>query len=206
MSHRELNTKCLDGFAKACATHFPQESRYSKSNPKVATYGREWVLQCLVNLHFKDEFEHVVAAIKPFLGPAVLKEFEEEVAKFEPRSDKVFAEELAKRLAITPDGKHIPGKMGSVIVGTRTVATRVIVHEKKGSMRKRLAAYEAGEVPPAPEMISFTKRADWPIYAGEEEERALPGGGIDTPGVTPLPDPKTVFRGDEHMQPVKKEG
>ncbi len=198
---RELNTKCLDGFAKACATNFTQTSRYSKNHPKVAVYGKEWVLQCLVNLHFKDEFEHVVAAIKPRLGPEVLAEFEEETAKrFTPRTDKVLAEELALRLAITPDGEHIPGKIGNVLVGTRTVASRIAVHEKKGSMRKRLQAYEAGETPPTPEVLSFTKRADWPIYAGEEEERALPGGGV----ADPLPDPKTIFRGDEHMQPVKE--
>ena len=207
MSHRKLDTATLDEFARACAAHFPQESRYSRQNPEVATYGREWVLQSLVNLHFKDEFEHVVAAIKPRLGPEVLAEFEAEAAKrFTPRSDEEHAKQLAERLAITPDGKHIHGKIGKVIVGTRTVANRIVTHEKKGSMRKRLAALEAGETPPAPEMISVTKRADWPIYAGEDEERAREGGGVDTPGVTPLPDPKTVFLGDEHMQPVKKEG
>lgn len=200
MTHRVLNTKTLDGFARACAANFTQESRYSKTNPAVATYGREWVLQCLVNLYYKDEFEHVVAAIKPRLGSAVLAEFENETAKrFTPRTDEVFAAELAKRLAITPDGEHIPGKIGCVLVGSRPVATRIAVYEKKGSMRKRLAAYEAGETPPVPVMMSITKRADWPIYAGEEEERALPGGVAD-----PLPDPKTVFRGDEHLQPVKE--
>ena len=197
---RELDTATLDEFARACAVHFPQESRYSTTNPEVATYGREWVLQCLVNLHFRDEFEHVVAAIKPRLGPEVLAEFEAETAKrFSPRSDKVFAEELAKRLAITPDGEHIPGRIGNVLVGSRSVATRIAVHEKRWSMRKRLDAYEASETPSVPEMITFTKRADWPIYAGEDEERALPGGGA----ADPLPDPRTVFRGDEHMQPVK---
>ena len=197
---RELDTATLDEFARVCAVHFPQESRYSRQNPEVATYGREWVLQCLVNLHFRDEFDHVVAAIKEDLGPRVLAEFEAETAKrFTPRSDAVLAEELAKRLAITPDGKHIPGKIGNVLVGSRSVATRVAVYEKKGSMRRRLAAFEAGETPPVPEMISLTKRADWPVYAGEDEERALGSGVVD-----PLPDPSTVFRDDEHMQPVKE--
>ena len=205
MAHRALDTKCLDGFAKACAAHLVQDSRYSRQHPEVAIYGREWVYQSLVNLHFRDEFEHVVAAIKPLLGPAVLKEFEAEAAKrFTPRSDEVFAEELAKRLAITPDGKHIPGKIGNVLVGSRTVATRIAVYEKRSSMRKRLAAFEAGETPPPLEMMSFTKPANWPIYAGEDEERAREGGGVDTPGVTPLPDPRHVFHGDEHMQPVKE--
>lgn len=198
---RQLDTKCLDGFAKACAAHLVQDSRYSRQHLEVAIYGREWVYQSLVNLHFKDEFDHVVAAIKPNLGPAVLKEFEAEAAKrFTPRSDKVFAEELALRLAITPDGEHIPGKIGNVLIGTRSVANRIATYEKKGSMRKRLDAYEAGETPPVPEMISLTKRADWPIYAGEEEERAREGGGA----ADPLPDPRKVFAGDEHMQPVKR--
>lgn len=197
---RELKTETLDQFAKDCATNFTQESRYSRQHPKVAIYGREWVLQCLVNLHYKDEFEHVVAAIKPRLGPEVLAEFEEETAKrFTPRSDKVLAEELSKRLAITPDGEHIPGKIGIVLVGSRQVANRIARYEKKGSMRRRLTAYEAGETPPAPEYISFTKRADWPVYAGEDEERALDSGVPD-----PLPDPSKVFTGDEHMQPAKE--
>jgi len=197
---RELDTKCLDGFAKACAAHLVQDSRYSRQNPEVAIYGREWVYQSLYQLHFRDEFEHVVAAIKPRLGPEVLVEFEAEASKrFTPRSDGVFAEELAKRLAVTPDGKHIPGKIGNVLIGSRSVATRITVHEKKNSMRKRLEAYEAGKTPPAPEMITVSKRADWPIYAGEDEERALNSGVAD-----PLPDSKKVFSGDEHMQPVQE--
>ena len=206
---RELDTATLDEFARCCAVHFPQESRYSKKNPKVALYGREWVMQCLFNLHFRDEFDHVVAAIrnginsgdeiKPLLAAEKLAEFEAEAAKrFTPRSDKVLAEELALRLAITPDGKHIPGRIGNVLIGSRPVATRIAMYEKKGSMRRRLEAFEAGETPPVPEIISFTRRADWPIYAGEDEERALSGGGA----ADPLPDPSTVCRGDEHMQPV----
>ncbi len=197
---RELNTKTLDGFARACAANFPQDSRYSKTNPKVAIYGREWVLQSLVNLHFKDEFDHVVAAIKPLLGPQVLKEFNDETAeRFTPRSDKVLADELALRLAITPEGEHIPGKIGNVLVGSRVVANRIATHEKKGSMRKRLQAFEAGETPPAPELMSFTKPAVWPVYAGEDEERARDGGVAD-----PLPNPNKIFVGDEHMQPTKE--
>ena len=198
---RTLDIKCLDGFAKACSAHLVQDSRYSRQHPEVAIYGREWVYQSLVNLHFKDEFEHVVAAIKPDLGPAVLKEFEAETAKrFTPRSDKVFAEELALRLAITPEGEHIPGKIGNVLIGSRHVATRIVVNEKRASMRKRLAAFEAGETPPAPEMISLSRRADWPVYAGEDEERAMKGGGV----ADPLPAPNTMFHGDEHLQPIKE--
>ena len=200
MTHRKLDTQTLDNFAKACSANFVQESRYSKTNPEVATYGREWVMQCLVNLHFRDEFDHVVAAIKPLLGPAVLEDFEAEAAKrFTPRSDKVLAEELAKRLAITPEGEHIPGRIGNVLIGSRHVASRIAVYEKRSSMRKRLAAFEAGEIPPSPEMISLVKRADWPIYAGEDEERARNSSAAD-----PLPDPKKVFSGDEHLQPMKE--
>ena len=198
---RDLDTATLDEFARACAANFVQPSRYSKTNPEVATYGKEWVLQCLYNLHFKDEFTHVVAAIKPKLGPEILAEFEDETAKrFTPRSDKVLAEQLALRLAITPEGDHIPGKIGNVLVGSRTVANRIATFEKKGSMRRRLKAYEAGEPPPPPEMINITRAANWPIYAGEDEERAREGEGV----ADPLPDPNTLFIGDEHMQPVKE--
>ena len=198
---RVLDTATLDEFARVCVANLSQDSRYSRQNPKVATYGREWVYQCLFNLHFKDEFDHVVAAIRAStrIGPEVMAEFEAEAAKrFTPRADKVFAEELAARLAITPDGKHIPGRIGNVLIGSRPVATRVTIHEKRRSMRKRLAAFEAGETPPPIEVISFTKPAVWPVYAGEDEERALSGGGA----ADPLPDPNTVFHGDEHLQPM----
>lgn len=197
---RKLKTEVLSEFARVCAVHFPQESRWSNKKPAKAIYGREWVMQSLYQLHFKDEFDYVLAAIKPHMGEATLKEFEKASEKaFSPRSDAVLAEELEKRLAITPEGEHVPGKIGNVVVGSRQVATRVKTFEKRMSMRKRLVAYEAGEKPLAPDVISMTKRADWPIYAGEEEERAMSDGGV----ADSLPDPKKVFVGDEHLKPVK---
>ena len=92
---RELKTDVLDEFARSCAARFPLDSMWSQKNPGVATDGREWVLQSLVNLHFKDEFEHVVEKIRLNMGPDTLKEFEEATDKvFTPRSDKVLAEQL----------------------------------------------------------------------------------------------------------------
>jgi hypothetical protein len=198
---RKLDTATLDEFARACVANLSQDSKYSKTHPGVAIVGKDWVLQSLYNLHFKDEFEHVVGKIKSFLNDSEKKKFEEDTADlFTPRSDEVFKEELAKRLAIDTDGKHIPGLIGNVIVGSRKVGRRVKETETARSKRLRLEALEKGEEIPEKETIVFVKDANWQVYAGEDEERAM-----DSKVVDPLPDPSTIFIGDEHTKPVKKE-
>ena len=172
---RALDTATLDLAARQWAAQFLQPTIYSANNPKVAIQGRGWVLQSFYNATFKDEFTYLLPKFKAQLGADALKEFEVLAEKqFKPRDDKVLAKELANRLAITPDGKHIPGKVGTVNLGSRAVGKRV---NARGNV----------------------KEARWPIYAGEEEERAANSSSVD-----PLPDPKAIFVNDEHLAPVKE--
>jgi hypothetical protein len=88
------------------------------------------------------------------LGPAALADFQaRSKSVFEPRQDKVFEDMLATKLAITPDGAHIPGQIGTTQVGGRLIGRRLTRH----GMRP----------------------AHWPVYAGEAEERDRGGGAAD---------------------------
>ena len=171
---RKLDTATLDLASKDYAANFLLPSVFSRRNLKVAIRGKEWVLQNFFNMGFKDEFEYMLPVFKEWLGPSALKEFEAEAAKrFTLRDDKVFAEFLAKKLAITPDGNHIPGMIGEIIVGQTKVGTRLTRH---GMLDAR-----------------------WHEYAAEKEERAaghVRERGKDGPGADPLP-PADTFWPDE---------
>ena len=126
---RQLNTDTLDAAARDYAGNFLRPSQFSKNNPEVAIFGREWVMQNFYNIHFMDEFDYLLAKVKGHMGPDTLVEFEKEAAeRFTPRSKDVLADLLAEKLAITPDGDHIPGKIGTVIVGGRNVGRRITRH------------------------------------------------------------------------------
>jgi len=138
---------------------------------------RGWLKQELYNLHFKDEWEHVVAAARGRLVGEDLDAFDTMLNQLKtdtPRSDKMFATELKDRLAVDPDGNHVPGAIGKVIVGSRVVGKRV---NRAGSVRN----------------------AYWPVYAGEEEERAT---NSDVP--EPLPEANSLFKDDEHLAPAEE--
>lgn len=175
---RNLDTATLDSAARDWAGQFLLPSQFSKGNSEVAIGGREWVMQNFFNAHFKDEFEYLLPKFKALLGSDALADFEKEAAtRFTPRDDAVFEQLLADKLAITPNGEHIPGKIGTVIVGATVVGRRVTRH----GMRS----------------------AQWPLYAGEAEERAAGNvrkKGMDGPGADPIP-PKDSFWPDEssHM-------
>lgn len=175
---RKLDTATLELAAHDYAGQFLLPSIYSRQNPKVAIGGREWVMQSFYNMGFKDVFEYILPRFKDNLGKTPLIDFEKEAAtRFSPRDDKVFADLLADKLAITPDGNHIPGKVGTIQFGTRNVGTRMS---------------RFGRAP-----------ANWPVYAGEEEERALGNvreKGKDGPGTDPIPPEDTFWPGEDlHM-------
>jgi len=160
MVARTLDTRTLDGAAMYYASEFLRPDTVHPFNKSRFTGGRGLVLQDLFNITFKDEFDYLMNAIKGELGPRALKDFEA-LAKerFSPRDDKVFVQLLADKLAITPDGKHIPGKIGTTqLHGRRVVGRRV---NDRG----------------------IVKELTWPIYAGEQEERIA---GSDVPD--PLPE------------------
>lgn len=156
---RTLLTDTLNGFAKYLAVEFLKpDVRHARVDKFIG--GQGLVMQDLYNLTYKDEFEHVLKSFRGLLGPDALKEFDALAAeRFTPRDDAVLAEELGNRLAITPEGDHIPGKIGTVNMGSRVVGKRL---DGKGNV----------------------KNAYWPIWAGEEEERAAGSDAVDT---LPLP-------------------
>jgi hypothetical protein len=150
MTHRTLDTATLAAAGAYYAGTFMMNA---------GRFNRDWVMGQLHKLTFKDEFVDVCAAVRGQLGPAAAADFEARAKKaFSPRTDQVFEEMLATKLAITPAGLHIPGQIGSTQVGGRPVGRRLTRH---------------GMQP-----------AHWPVYAGEDEERARGGGIAD-----PLPPP-----------------
>lgn len=173
---RALDTATLDEAAKFRAGEFIRPSVFSRRSPKIATMGREWVLQGLSRLPFGDEFDHLVPAIKGWMGPLALKEFEAELKKLAPRSDAAHVKELAKRLAITPDGRHIPGKVGTIVVGGRAMGTHLVEVETTLSKQWRK---ENGLDKSHRRTEHRVVKLNWPIYAGEEEERAVGSSAVD---------------------------
>ena len=171
---RNLATETLDLAAKTWAGHFNLPSVYSKWNEDTAISGREWVMQSFFRADFKDEFAYLLPKFKARLGPDSLAEFEKEaMERFTPRDDTVFATLLADKLAIDPDGNHIPGKIGTVVVGQTKVGTRVTRHGMQD--------------------------ARWSLYAGEKEEREagnVRDRGKVGKGADPLP-PEDTFWHDE---------
>ncbi len=172
---RTLNTATLDLAAKTWAGHYNLPSRFSNKNSEVAIGGREWAMQSLFRADFRDEFEDLLLKFKARLGPDSLAEFEADaVERFTPRSQETFEKVLSDKLAIDPDGNHIPGKIGSVVVGQTKVGTRITRH---GVMDAR-----------------------WSLYAGETEERAAGNvreRGKVGPGVDPLPPESTVWADEQ---------
>ncbi len=171
---RTLDTATLNEAAKVWAGHFTLPSRFSNRDSETAIYGREWALQSLFRADYKDEFEYLLPKFKARLGPDSLAEFEKEaMERFTPRSQETFEKILADKLAIDPDGNHIPGKIGTSVVGQTKVGTRVTRHGMKD--------------------------ARWSLYAGEAEERAAGNvreRGKVGKGADPLP-PEDTFWPDE---------
>ena len=160
---RQLNTETLDGAAKHLAAQFLQPDRKSLGGAFIG--GPAYVMQNLHAYTFADEFDFILEAFRNRLGQASLDEFEPmALATFTPRKEKVFHKLLADRLAIDPDGEHIPGKIGTVDLGARVVG--------RGFTR-----------------LGNPKNLYWPIYAGEGEERIADSGVAHElpPGAEPLP-------------------
>ncbi len=168
---RNLDTKTLDAAAKIWAGHFNLPDVYSKFNEGTAIAGREWVMQNFFRADYKDEFEYLLPKFKRCLGPDSLAEFEKEaMERFTPRTQETFEQILSDKLAIDPDGNHIPGKIGTSVVGQTKVGKRITRH---GLLDAR-----------------------WPLFAGEKEEREAGNvreRGKVGKGADPLPPEDTVW-------------
>ena len=175
---RTLDTTTLDNAAQEWAGQFLLHSQFSKKHPEVAIGGREWVMQNFVNMTFKDEFEYLLPKFRAQLGLDSLDVFDRDAEeRLTPREDTVFEELLAKKLAITPNGEHILGRIGTTVVGSTLVGKRLTRHGMKNAL--------------------------WNLYAGEAEERALGNVrevGKDGDGADPLPPPKTFWPDESSHQ------
>ncbi len=174
---RSLNTTTLDGAARHYAAMFLQPERKNAAGRFVT--GPAYIRQDFFNFTYKDEFTYLMEGIRQHLGKAALVEFDELAkATFTPREDEVFEALLAEKLAIDPKGGHIAGKIGAVVVGGRRVGTHLIEVETPDSIRfRKRMGLKRGEYQ-RETMQRFTT-LDWPIYAGEEEERVAKSGVAD---------------------------
>lgn len=145
---RPLDTATLDQAGQDYAAWFMADRK---------PFDRDYVMRQFWQFTFKDEFEHMIKAVRSNLGPGPLKNFDARVSVLkakDPRTDKVFHGLLADKLAITPDGEHIGGKVGSTKLGARVVGKGVTL---RGNPKNLYS----------------------PIYAGEEEERTADSGVAD---------------------------
>lgn len=141
---RDLDEATLKQAGVDYAGEFLRQTVANPHNPAFAPVGgRGWVMNSLYNLHFKDEFGYLLDELRGNLGPRALKDFDDLASKtFKPRSDDVLKQQLAERLAITPNGKPISGKVGRVKQGSVVIGVR---YNKRGMPRPVRADIHVGE-------------------------------------------------------------
>ncbi len=176
---RALDTATLDAAAKHYAAFFLFPDRV---NPKLAgrhSTGPAYVMENFHNFTFADEFDYLVEAIHGELGGNARGRFDDMAKRyFTPRDDNVFHGLLASKLAITPDGEHMEGRIGTTKVGGRRVGSHVIEVEAPWSVkRRRFLGLDKSHR----EVITRVAAHNWPIYAGEQEERQRPNEGAADP-------------------------
>ena len=161
---RILDVATLEKAAEHYAAEFIRPDR--KGRHELFIGGPAYVEQDFQRFTFKDEHEFLVDAIKGWLGEKALVKFEAMAReRFAPRDDAVFAALLREKLAVDPDGNHIPGAIGTTNIGSRIVGIR----------HKLIKTSSWGE-------LLLPKNAYWPVYAGEPEEREA---GSSRPDVLP---------------------
>jgi len=175
--NRKLETATLDNAAKDYATHFLLPTRFHANRP---TSGRDWVLGNLRNMRYKDEFEYLIPRMKDWMAQRTLSDFSGEALP--DRTDDEHERNLAEWLAVDPDGNHIKGRRGKVEIGRRQMGVAPFEVETIESIRRRrdkgLPIHAPGRTDRETHLVmrSFT----WPIFAGEEEERAAGNPNMDS--------------------------
>lgn len=176
---RTLDIATLDGAAKYYAGLYFSDR---------APFDRAWVMSEMYKFAYKDEFDYILAQMKQIMGPIPNADLTSRaLTKFTDRTDEVFAGTLAEKLAIDPDGNHIPGAIGKVKVGSRPMGKRLIEVEAPWSIRRRKALGIPKNAPGARETIQKFANYYWPIYAGEDIEREA-GNRFGTADDIPHPD------------------
>lgn len=195
---RALNETALDGLAKYMAAQYMLPDRQSRNKTRYIG-GASYVMQDLYALHYKDEFEKVKAGIMARLGGEELKDFEKRASGiFTPRDDKVYVDLLKRQLAVDPNGNHVEGAIGTVIVGRRPIRIAEVEVEAPWSiMRRKWLIRENRELKlkihdplrTDRETIMRKRLVTWPVYAGEAAERDAGNiGPIGEGGADELPE------------------
>jgi len=166
---RELKLDTLNAYARAWAVWWIQGHQTGRPDRD-----RHWLRGQLYNLAYRDEFDAVAELARDRLAGADRTEFDamaNALRAEHPRGDEVFAAELAARLAIDPEGLHVKGRRGTVRIASRRLGNQVIEVETIDSVRRRRFRRRAG-VDPGPRLVEkIIAPLDWPVYAGEAEER-----------------------------------
>lgn len=175
---RILETATLDAAARDYAAQFALPTIKSLRGNPIA--GRGWALNNLYNARYKDEFEYLLPRFRDELGKRLLREFDDE-ASLTPRTDEAFEAELRTWLAIDPDGNHIKGAVGKTETGVRPMGAAVFHVETPDSIRwrKRRGLKLHGPRDDR-ETMPVVRRVTWPIYAGEDIERAAGNPDVDS--------------------------
>lgn len=183
---RQLDTATLDAAARFYAAEYLREDVPHPRRPGRFLGGRGRVLQDLFDATYMDEHDHLVAALREELGSRARGRFDADAkARFTPRDPALFADLLAEKLAVTPDGEHIEGRVGTVVRhGMRLVGEHMVEVETPESLKRRKRLRALGMDPGPRLVMQKVVPLYWPIYAGEQEERTRPGGGA----ADPLPD------------------
>lgn len=202
-SPRNMQESTLVGAAEHYMKEWNRPSVPHAHAPGVWIGGRTYVMNNLYNMTYKDEHEFMMSVLKRVMDPHDYKDLMvAAAARFTPRQQGVFEAELEKRLAIRPDGTHIPGKIGSVSIGTRKVGTKVleVPHYKSRprDLKQRLlfingtlmdrVLFRSRTTPKLVEMRYITRPTHWQVYAGEIQEREAESGVAD-----PLPPQAEMF-------------
>ena len=185
---RTLDTATLDAAAQYYAGAFILNR---------GKHDAAFVERMVHDFDFLDEHLYMVDAIREHMGKTSRDDFDARVMKLKkdkPRSQKVFEKLLADKLAITPDGEHIEGKIGTVQIDARPIGLYDVELETPESVRHR----KANGIPKGKYRKTMMRRVPlyWPIYAGEGHERARAGGGAAEPlpeGTPGLPVGALVF-------------
>lgn len=141
-----------------------------------------WVMGQFHDFDFMDEHAYLVDAVRENLGKKARDAFDagiSKLAKEKPREQKVFEKLLVDKLAITPDGDHIEGRIGTVNIGSRFIG----LHEVELETPESLTWRRANGLPKKEYRRTHMKRVPlrWPLYAGEGDERIRAGGGVADP-------------------------
>ena len=177
---RPLDLFTLHNAAAYYAEEFPKPSLPNPAHPeRMWVGGRGLIMNNLVNAGFKDEFNVLVERMDDILENTEHRDdwHKAQASTFTPRRDDVFEEELAKHLAIYPDGVHIPGKIGLIQIGTRRLGREAyddIIRAPRTMWD--VIRFRAGKIV---YQKTGLRNAHWPMYAGELEERFAESGLYD---------------------------